>query len=131
MKTSITLRSMSIISVGIFLIALIYNQNIINSISSHTYYTATKIQVKRWRKLNSGDYEILTTNNKIITISNDEYKTKINIDTSLKYDKPHASLTKYTATNRNYLKQLNTTGIPTEYYTLTIHTPDKDATNND
>ena len=129
-KAAIPLSSMSIISAVIFCIALIYNQKITNSISSHTHYTATKIQVKRWRQLNSGDYEVLTTNNKIITISYDEDKTKININTSIKYDKPHAALTKYTATNRNYLKQLDT-DIPTEYYKLTIHTPDKDATNND
>ena len=129
-KVFITLIIICIISTGVFIFALIYNQKITNSTSSHTHYTATKIQVKRWKQLNSGDYEVLTTNNKIITISNDEDKTKININTSLKYDKPHALLTKYTATNRNYLKQLDT-DIPTEYYKLTIHKPDKDATNND
>lgn len=116
-----------IISAFIFLTALICKQKITNSISSHTHYIATKIQVKRWRQLNSGDYKVLTTNNKIITVSYDEDKTKININTSIKYDKPHASLTKYTATNRNYLKQLDT-DIPTEYYKLTINTPNKDAT---
>lgn len=129
-KTIRTLSSICVVSACIFLIAMIYGQKITNSISSQTHYTATNIPVKRWVRLETGDYKVLTTNNKIITISNDEDKTKINIDTSLKNDKPHASLTKYSATNRNYLRQLDTDTIPTEYYTLTIHEPYKDATNN-